>query len=30
MCSRTVPFNMGGDQDLSILREFIRHPPKGP
>jgi hypothetical protein len=30
MCSRTIPINMGGDKDLTILREFIRHPPKRP
>ena len=30
MCSRTIPINMGGDKDLAILREFIRHPPKRP
>ena len=28
MCSRTIPLNMGGDKDLSILREFIKHPSK--
>jgi hypothetical protein len=30
MCSRTIPLNMGGDKDLTILREFIKHPPKRP
>jgi hypothetical protein len=30
MCSRTIPLNMGGDKDLPILREFIKHPPKKP
>jgi hypothetical protein len=30
MCSRTMPLNMGGDKDLPILREYIRHPPKRP
>ena len=30
MCSRSIPINMGGNKDLKILREFIRHPPKRP
>jgi hypothetical protein len=30
MCSRTIPLNVGGDKDLSTLREFIKHPPKKP
>ena len=30
MCSRTIPLNVGGDKDLAILREFIKHPPKRP
>ena len=30
MCTRTVPLNMGGDKDLPILREFVKHPPKWP
>lgn len=30
MCSRTVPLNMGGDMDLPIPREFVKHPPKWP
>lgn len=30
MWSRTIPINMGGDKDVTILREFIKHRPKRP
>jgi hypothetical protein len=29
-CSRTTPLNIGGEEDLKILREFVKHPPKWP
>jgi hypothetical protein len=29
-CSRTTPLNIGGEADLEILREFVKHPPKWP
>jgi hypothetical protein len=29
-CSRTAPLDVGGNEDLKILREFVKHPPKRP
>lgn len=29
-CSRTTPLNVDGEEDLKILRKFVKHPPKWP